>query len=462
MASWNIRGFNNASKVMSCKSLVNKFTLDLLFILEAKISATAVMDDWFFNSHMVFPIEGSYNNFSYSAPSHIWVKWNAQKVNFRPLFTSSQVIHGVIQAENMDICCISVIYASNSIVERQLLCNTITSLVSNTTLPFFTDKAVGLPLSHSKLGELNNFVYNSGIFELASVGHYFTWFNHRLDDPIHIKLDRAFINEAWLSSFPNSFYIVSDPDISDHCPIILHLDSPSTKKHYFMYKNFWNTLPTFWKNVLEVFTRPASGSPICDHYHKLRELKGHLKHNNLNSSNYIRDEMESLSQAQIEILSILQNDPLNYALNARLKFINSELSDNKARWVDWISQRSRARWLKDGEDDLKFIYTNINSRHISNQIRGIKVDGVLYDTIYGISSAFINHFQQLFNGAPPIGIDCLPPGNSIPTDLVDGLIAPFTVEEIKNVIFSAPTTATPGSDGFTFEFYKATWNSLGN
>ncbi|KAI0494111.1 hypothetical protein KFK09_024242 [Dendrobium nobile] len=473
MASWNIRGFNSASKVMSCKSLVNKFKLDLLFILEAKISANAVLDDWFSISHKVFPVEGSFNNFSFSSPGRIWVKWNADKVHFKPLFTSSQVIHGVIQAENMDICCISVIYASNFISERHLLWEKVASLVSNESLPCAilgdfnccispSDKVGGLPLQHSKMGELNNFVFNAAVSELPSVGHFFTWFNHRLDNPIHIKLDRTFINDAWLSCFPNSYYIVSEPDVSDHCPIILNLDHPTTNKHRFLFKNYWCTLPAFWKSVLDIFSSPPTGSPICDLYHKLRELKCQIKHSNWISSNFIKDKMETLAQAQTDILQCLQNDPLNTDLNAMLLSTNLELSENKARWVDWISQRSKARWLKDGEDDLKFLYSNINCRSNANQIRGITVNGVLLNTCDDISMAFINHFQQLFNGAPPMGNNSLPIGNTIPYDLVNGLTSPFTMEEIKHVIFSSPSSAAPGPDGFPFEFYKSTWNSIGN
>ncbi|PKU70465.1 Putative ribonuclease H protein [Dendrobium catenatum] len=126
-----------------------------------------------------------------------------------------------------------------------------------------------------------------------------------------------------------------------------------------------------------------------------------------------------------------------------------------------MSQRSKARWLQDGEDDLKFLYANINVRHNSNQIRGILVDGILHTTSDHIAAAFVNHFQKIFNGPHPLSNCDLPLGNSIPNDQQDLLIAPFTMDDIKEVIFSSPKNAAPGPDGYTFEFYRAAWNTLG-
>ncbi|XP_028549443.1 uncharacterized protein LOC114579354 [Dendrobium catenatum] len=245
--------------------------------------------------------------------------------------------------------------------------------------------------------------------DLSSVGHYYTRHNQRIDNPIHIKLDRVFVNDNWMSSFPNSYYIVSDPDISDHCPIILNLDSITNNSKRFMFKNYWSKLPAFWNEVLKVFSLPTSGSLIFYHYHKLRELKFILKQRNWNSSNSLREDFHNLSLAQTEVFSKLQQYPLNHTLNTNLKSINSMLCDLKARLLDWATQRSKTKWLKAGEDDLKFLYANINIRHNSNQIRGVLVDGTLYTSQSDVNFVFINHFQRLFNATPPSGSN--PPPN---------------------------------------------------
>lgn len=58
------------------------------------------------------------------------------------------------------------------------------------------------------LGELNMWVSKSGIIDLNSTGLKNTWFNGRVEDPIHIKLGRMLVNQKWLDSFPFSYYKV--------------------------------------------------------------------------------------------------------------------------------------------------------------------------------------------------------------------------------------------------------------
>ncbi|PKU86504.1 integrator complex subunit 11 [Dendrobium catenatum] len=45
--------------------------------------------------------------------------------------------------------------------------------------------------------------------------------------------------------------------------------------------------------------------------------------------------------------------------------------------------------------------------------------------------------------------------------MIPTLIAPVTIDEIKGIIFNAPSSSAPGLDGYTFDFYKATWNITG-
>ncbi|KAL0918711.1 hypothetical protein M5K25_010734 [Dendrobium thyrsiflorum] len=350
MASWNIRGFNNPAKVTSCKNLIKNYNLDILFILEAKINNPVTMDSWFLASHTLFPHEDSYNNFSLSNPGRIWIKWNTQKVSFKPLFTSSQLIHGELLVGTAFVGNISVVYASNSITERQLLWNQLTHIAENMNAPwtilgdynccrFTHEKAGGIPLHSSKLGELNNFIFKSGMIDLASVGHSYTWFNQRTDNPIHIKLDRVLVNSHWLNVYPKSFYNVADPGISDHSPIILLDGSNFKRNHRFLFKNYWTKIPAFWDDIIAVFSQPDNASPICALYHKLKTLKQHIKRHNWNSSNTLKGKLDHFTELQKVILTQIQNNPLDHSLNNQLKEVNMKLSEANNNWINWIKQR---------------------------------------------------------------------------------------------------------------------------
>ncbi|XP_020680279.1 uncharacterized protein LOC110097948 [Dendrobium catenatum] len=419
LASWNTHGFNNSDKAVCCKNLVTNFDLDLLFLLETRISNPLPHSPWFTSTHFVFPHEGSYDNFAYASPGRIWIKWNSLKVSFKPLFTSRQLIHGSVFSGTTEVYCISVVYASNSMDDRQILWKDLTDLVVGISIPWIIlgdfnccrsphEKAGGSLLTNSKISDFNSLIFNIAVHDLSYVGHYFTWFNQRAKNPIHIKLDRMRVNDNWLDTYPNSFYIMDNPQISDHSPILLQYDQTQHQKHHFLFKNYWLSKPEFWD-------------------------------------------------------SLIQASPLDPELNLALKDIDHQLAEKNSDWSSWILQRAKAKWMSNGEDDLKFLYSRINTRHNSNLIKSITNSEGDFTISADINNVNVNHFQKIFNtNIPPSSSTWTAPIHlKLPSNLIPQLVSPITVEEIKNVVFSSPKCSTPGPDGYTFEFYKSTWNTIG-
>ncbi|XP_020680859.1 uncharacterized protein LOC110098381, partial [Dendrobium catenatum] len=223
-----------------------------------KIHNSVSHDPWFLFSHTLFHNEESYDNFSFSNPGRIWLKWDASQISFSPLFTSSQVVHGIVEAGSLPPIYLSVVYAANELADRRLLWEDLLNLSVGLEHPwvvmgdfnccrFEREKAGGNPLPADRLGELNTFVFYSGLQDLASVGLFFTWHNQRTDNPIHIKLDRMLVNHAFLDLFPSAFYKVDYPSGSDHSPLILSANPLKRNFSRFMYKAFWANMDGFWE-----------------------------------------------------------------------------------------------------------------------------------------------------------------------------------------------------------------------
>ncbi|PKU63676.1 Putative ribonuclease H protein [Dendrobium catenatum] len=159
----------------------------------------------------------------------------------------------------------------------------------------------------------------------------------------------------------------------------------------------------------------------------------------------------------------LQTIPLCPLLNGNLKTVNEALSFFQSNWSHWINQRAKAYWLRKGEDDLGFLYAKIKSRNNQNIIREIQTDQGTFSTHSSIAEAVISHFQRFYS--PPVSgnweRDSMPVGKCIPSELVPSLTLPFTDVEIKRTFFSGKTKASPGPDGFTYDFYKKSWVLLG-
>ncbi|XP_020679888.1 uncharacterized protein LOC110097698 [Dendrobium catenatum] len=136
-----------------------------------------------------------------------------------------------------------------------------------------TEKAGGTNLSTDRLGELNNFIFEAGIQDLASVGFFYTWFNQRVDLPIHIKLDRMMVNTKFLEAFPKAYCKVHSFSGSDHTPLILYNSISRKLPSRFMFKDYWTKIDNFWMETQMIFERAPTASPIAFFLESLKLLK---------------------------------------------------------------------------------------------------------------------------------------------------------------------------------------------
>ncbi|KAI0522759.1 hypothetical protein KFK09_005144 [Dendrobium nobile] len=407
IAAWNVRDFNNPTKAKMCKDLIATFNLKLLCILEAKIHQPVNHDPWFYYSRVLFNNEMCCDNFSCADPGRIWIKWDSSQLIFSPSFTSSQVIHGIVEAGSLPPLYLSVVYAANELVDRKALWNDLLS------------------------------ISNAGIQDLASVGLFYTWYNQRGEAPIHIKLDRMLVNPAFLDLFPEAYYKVADHMGSDHSPLVLFAAHVKRKASKFMFKAFWTEFDEFWKEVLNAFHDNVGASPIIFFYDCLKHLKEAIRGKRRSSSNYISSGILELKILQHQILADIQNDPLNQALNFSLKDTNVRLASFQLAWYSWISQRAKAYWLSHGEDDLGFLYAKIRSTKNCNSIIQLASPAGLLSLHDEMASALIGHFRDIYNlDSPPFESSFnIPTGSKVPNHLLSDLICPVTNEEIKKVVF---------------------------
>ncbi|PKU61258.1 Putative ribonuclease H protein [Dendrobium catenatum] len=444
----------------------------MLCILEAKVNPSSHLDPWFHKTHQIFPLENCCNNFSLSSPGRIWLKWNPSSLTFNTVCFTSQLIHGSLRYGNSPPFYITFVYAANSPHDRAPLWHQLLYLANSISSPWIVmgdfncfrdpkDKAGGAPIHFSRMGEFNAWVFNSGTFDLKSTGLRYTWFNGRVDDPIHIKLDRMLVNQKWLDSFPLSYYKVVPPTCSDHTPLLLCSGAPSLLSR-FQFKNYWLNFDGFWDILITSFATHHAGSLISNLYGKLKTLKLQLKSKNWAKNDYVKSHLEVLLQQQKLCLDHLQTNPLDQALNASLKALNNSILNLQKAWSSWIIQRAKEKWLYNGEDDLGFLYARIKTRANSSKIREIFTDEGHFNSPPEVAKAIVDHFKKLYNPLDHVHShnNLFACGDSIPNHLIAPLIAPISDTEIKQVVFAGPSSSAPGPDGFTFEFYKGAWEVI--
>ncbi|XP_020675000.2 uncharacterized protein LOC110094177 [Dendrobium catenatum] len=426
---WNVRGFNSPDKVFSCKNLVASHHLDMICILEAKTPSMALSDPWFQKSHQIFNDELNCNNASPISIGRIWIKWNPNATSFSPLSISQHLFHGTVSLKDSTQFFMTVVYAGNTPSDRVPMWNQLQNIASNLTSPWIImgdfncyistqDKMGGLTPTPSQLNEMNSWVFET----------------------------------------------VEAPGCSDHSPLILLNGNAKQAGGRFRFKNFWINMYGFWDCVVSAFANHKNASHIANLYHKLRILKHILKKQTWASSSFIKDNMVRLEKDQKNCLQLIDSNPLDPCLNAHLKRINSLLSYYNSAWCSWTIQCAKAKWLSQGEDDLGFLYAKIKNRGNINRIKEITTSEGHFSTLDDVGSAIISHFKTIFNSPNPLNasLDSIPIGNTMPPQFFESLTRPITDPEMKQVIFDGALNSSPGPDGYTFEFYKSTWDITGS
>ncbi|KAK1283408.1 hypothetical protein QJS10_CPB21g01069 [Acorus calamus] len=125
--------------------------------------------------------------------------------------------------------------------------------------------------------------------------------------------------------------------------------------------------------------------------------------------------------------------------------------------IEW-RQKSKALWLKAGDNNTRFFHTIASQHKRSNCINSMHIEGVLHHGQQAIASQLVEHFSRAFRRPrrwfPKWKDETLP---QLSRDQLNGLARPFHEEDIQRAVFSAEGDKAPGPDGFTFRFFQAFW-----
>ncbi|GAU48216.1 hypothetical protein TSUD_405030 [Trifolium subterraneum] len=126
-----------------------------------------------------------------------------------------------------------------------------------------------------------------------------------------------------------------------------------------------------------------------------------------------------------------------------------------------LKQKSRMRWVKEGDSNSRYFHESIKNRRRRNQLVALKdgdrwVQGVKEAKGY-VKQFFENNFRENWGNKPNLnGITF----NSLSEEDNFSLLALFSVEEVREVILSSDGNKCPGPDGFNFNFLKSYWDII--
>lgn len=133
----------------------------------------------------------------------------------------------------------------------------------------------------------------------------------------------------------------------------------------------------------------------------------------------------------------------------------------------YYRQKSRIRWLKQGDRNTKFFHQSVKRRQLINRILSVKdPTGALITDPELVPQVFISYFSSLYS---PRDALIRPSVQEVERVIRQPLAAdqmcllsnPVSDAEIKSTIFSLAKGKAPGPDGFSAEFFKSNWEIVG-
>ncbi|XP_024015940.1 uncharacterized protein LOC112089192 [Eutrema salsugineum] len=307
-----------------------------------------------------------------------------------------------------------------------------------------------------------------GLFDLPSHGPLYTWTNKRLADPVGKKLDRCLVNDQWLLIFSASHCSFEAPDFSDHtpCHIRLFSEPPSFGTRPFKFLNCLTKLPSFLDTVSSAWSEAGTVAVNCgDLCYKLRRIKKDLKAlSRENYSNIVKRVAEAsdvLASMQLALL----NDPSVVNLTWEKSAMSIWIALREAE-ESFFKQRSRVKWLAEGDSNTTFYHNYTKIRNATNAIKHIlKADDSTTSSLQEVHEVAVDHFSSFMNTFRGVFCPALPDflNDLQPCRLSESqaacLISPISSELIKDTLFHMPLGKTPGPDGLPAEFFRATWGA---
>ncbi|CAJ2628008.1 unnamed protein product [Trifolium pratense] len=246
------------------------------------------------------------------------------------------------------------------------------------------------------------------LVDIPVLGKKFSWVSP--DGKAMSRLDRFLLSEGFVEKSGISGQWIGDRDISDHCPVWLLCSSCDWGPKPFRVVNAWLEHPDFKKFVESSWKSfNVGGKKAYVLKEKLKLLK------------------ESLKKWNKDVFGILD---LNIDKTvADINDFESLMANNSRR------RRNQLVALRDGE----------------GWVQGVK------EVKTFVKNFFAHNFEEEWNNRPNLdGIQFKTLSES------DNffLLAPFSTDEVRDVVWSCDGNKCPGPDGFNFNFLKACWDIL--
>lgn len=283
------------------------------------------------------------------------------------------------------------------------------------------------------------------------------------------KLDRFLINDQWLDFFPNSYSSYDVGGCSDHLRGRITLESTDIRRRKpFKFANMLTRTPKFIPTVKDFWTTTApiyvSTSALFGLGNKLKNLKPLLRVLGKDIlgdiSKPTKEAYDSLVAKQTATLHNPNCDAINEENIAYGKW--QKLADLEE---EYLRQKEKLHWLDVGDRNNAYFYRSTRIRRMKNFVREVHgPNNEVFSNIEDIKLEAVRFYEDFLTHQPHrldiLSMEQLKELMRFRCSETDKLqlTKEVTDEDVSKVLFDMPTNKSPGPDGYTCEFFKASWS----
>ncbi|XP_048491432.1 uncharacterized protein LOC125492761 [Beta vulgaris subsp. vulgaris] len=218
-------------------------------------------------------------------------------------------------------------------------------------------------------------------------------------DRVFCKLDRVLGNEGWINAWQHTEVTVLPEGEFDHCPLVVRSFVNESRKKPFIFFNMWCQADQFQEIVRQGWQYNIPGTKI-DHEKEARE-------------EYVVAHR-------------------NYTL--------------------FPSQKAKIRWLNEGDDNTRYFHQSVKVRRIHNRINTVrKENGEWANNSTEVANAFLEFYHGLLGSegmVRKVEAVIIAKGNILGESQQQALSLDFSVEDIRNAMFSIPNNKSSSRVGW--------------
>lgn len=388
---WNARGAGGQKFKSDISDLVKINRISILIICEPRVQ---------FEPHQEFMFSLGFNMAEISNANGfsggIWILWNKNVVSIEPVDVIPQAITVKVCNIGRQPWLLTAIYASTYPQIRRTLWDHLDTIPVRHNFPWFltgdfneilsvSDKSGG-PMT-GRIAGFKSWVDRSAVIDMEFQGPAFTWTNNNVKE----RLDRCFCDCDWRILFAEAKVFHLARMSSDHCPLLIkiapHYSTNKTNPPFrfqamwMQHNSFGDVVSTTWNN--------SHGDALA----KSSVLASTLKSWNRDTfGNIFHQKRRLLARlAGIQKALCLRDNPFLVTLEIKLKKDYQDIRDSEALF--W-KQKSREKWIQEGDRNTKFFHLTTMVRRRRNKIDGLyNANGVWCEEHADMKDIAVSHFQ---------------------------------------------------------------------